>query len=400
MTVKKTSITKKLSQNLPWLVRYPFERAGNLLGKTTFEKPKHLIFTIADHFEPSWSRNGLLDLDSQKRKLDEYYELARKTGEAVRDADGTKFRHTNFYPAEQYDKDILNKVAQMQQEGLGEVEIHLHHGIEKPDTSENTRKVLTEFRDILAEEHKCLSRFDGTGEPKYAFVHGNLALANSAEGDFCGVDDEMRILQETGCYADMTMPSAPDVTQVPVLNRIYEFTSPINEKISHRTGKSVRANGRHPQLPIIFTGPLVFNWTRRIKGIPVPRIDDGALTDNQPMDTARLNRWINANITVKGRTDWLFIKLYCHGFFDYDQSACIGEKAREFFSEVIEQGEKSGDYKVYFASAREAFNMVAAAIDNKKGNPGKFRNYRLRAIMDETPISSDSKTLQEKITFR
>ena len=49
----------------------------------------------------------------------------------------------------------------MQAEGLGEVEIHLHHGVEKPDTAENLRKVLIEFRDCLAEEHKCLSRFDG-----------------------------------------------------------------------------------------------------------------------------------------------------------------------------------------------------------------------------------------------
>lgn len=395
MTVKKISVVTKLRQNLPWLARYPFDRAGNFLSKTTFEKPKHLIFTIADHFEPAWSRNGSLDLDSQKRNLDEYYELARKTGEAVRDVDGTKFRHTNFYPAEQYDKDILDKMAQMQAEGLGEVEIHLHHGIEKPDTSENTRKVLTEFRDILAEDHKCLSRFSGEGEPKYAFVHGNLALANSAEGEYCGVNDEMRILQETGCYADMTMPSAPNITQVPVINRIYEFNSPIDEKIPHRSGKSVRANGIHPQLPVIFTGPLVFNWTRRIKGFPVPRIDDGALTDNQPLDLGRLNRWISANITVKGRTDWIFIKLYCHGFFTHDQSTCIGEKARRFFSEAMESGEKSGDYKIHFASAREAFNMVSAAIDGKKGKPGDFRNYRLQAIMDQTPTESNNEN-QEK----
>ena len=86
---------------------------------------------------------------------------------------------------------------------------------------------------------------------------------------------------------------------------------------------------------------LVFNWTRRIKGMPVPRLDDGALAENQPMDLARLNRWITANVTVKGRSDWIFVKLYCHGFFDHDQSACIGEDARRFFSEIIENGEKT-----------------------------------------------------------
>jgi hypothetical protein len=168
----------KLKQNLPWLARYPFARAKDFLEQTAFEK-KHLIFTIADHFEPAWSANGILNLDGQRRRLDAYYKMARKTGEAVRDSDGTKFRHTNFYPAEQYDFKILETMAEMQREGLGEVEIHLHHGVEKPDTAENLRKTLIEFRDCLAEDHHCLSRFEDDAQPKYAFVHGNLALANS-----------------------------------------------------------------------------------------------------------------------------------------------------------------------------------------------------------------------------
>ena len=42
--------------------------------------------------------------------------------------------------------------------GFGEVEIHLHHGVGQPDTAENTRRALEHFRDVLAWEHKCLSR--------------------------------------------------------------------------------------------------------------------------------------------------------------------------------------------------------------------------------------------------
>ena len=388
MNSNETNFLTKLKWNLPWLVRYPFVRGKSFLERTAFEK-KHIIFTIADHFEPSWSANGLLDLDAQRRRLDDYYKLARAAGEAVLDSDGTKFRHTNFFPAEQYDFQILEKMAQMQAEGLGEVEIHLHHGVEKPDTAENLRKSLVEFRDILVEEHKCLSRLYDDNQPKYAFVHGNLALANSAGGRFCGVDEEMQILQETGCYADFTLPSAPDQSQVPVLNQIYECGLPLTEKMPHRKGERVRVFGKKARLPLIFSGPLIFNWTRRIKGLPVPRIDDGVLAHNQPMDLARFNRWVSANITVEERTDWVFVKLYCHGFFDYDQSASIGEDARRFFSRIIENGEKSGKYKVHFASARETFNMVLAAIDGKTGNPNEFRNYRLKTIMSENAKKID-----------
>jgi hypothetical protein len=391
MSANETNFLTKLKWNLPWLVRYPFVRAASFLERNAFEK-KHIIFTVANHFEPSWSENGLLDLDRQRRRLDDYYKLARQTGEAVFDAEGTKFRHTNFYPAEQYDFRILEKLAEMQSEGLGETEIHLHHGVEKSDTAENLRKSLVDFRDCLAEEHKLLSRFEGESQPKYAFVHGNLALANSCGGRFCGVDEEMQILHETGCYADMTLPSAPDESQVPMLNQIYECGLPLTEKVPHRTGRAVEVFGNQPQLPLIFTGPLVFNWTRRIKGFPVPRLDDGALVYNQPRDVARLKRWLSANVTVKGRSDWIFVKLYCHGFFDRDQSACIGEDARKFFSEMIENGEKTGSYKVHFATAREAFNMVSAAIDGKNGNPGEFRNYRLKTIMSEKRSNVSEKT--------
>ncbi len=376
-----SNLTTKFKWNLPWLVRYPFSRTKSFLQQNAFEK-KHIIFTIANHFEPSWSANGgLLPLEKREKRLSDYYKLAKNIGESLQDSDGTKFRHTNFYPAEQYHAPILEKLAEMQYEGLGEVEIHLHHGVEKPDTAENLRKSLVEFRDLLAEKHQCLSRLDGVGSPMWAFIHGNLALGNSCGGNFCGVDEEIQILAETGCYVDMTLPSAPEQAQVPMLNQIYEIGLPLNEAVPHRKGKKVEVGGKSPLLPLIFTGPLVFNWTRKFKGFPLPRIDDGALAGNQVSDMSRLRRWMGANVTVQGRSNWVFIKLYCHGFFDEDQSACIGEDAKRFFGEIIENGEKTGDYKVHFATAREAFNMVSAAIDRKNGSPNQYRDYRLKSIM-------------------
>lgn len=396
------SLLKKLKINLPWLTRYPFTRASSFLERKAFER-KHVIFTIANHFEPSWKHRGLLDLDDQRRRLDEYFKTARKTGEAIVDADGTKFRHTNFFPAEQYHKELLDTLAAMQAEGLGETEIHLHHGVEKPDTAENLRKTLIDFRDCLAGEHHCLSRMDGAGDPMYAFVHGNNALGNSASGKFCGVNEEVQILSETGCYADMTLPSAPSESQMPVINQIYECALSLNEKMPHRRGKRVEVKGNDenkPQLPLIVTGPLIFNWTRRINGFPVPRIEDGALAANQPMNLPRFWRWMNANVTVKGRSDWVFVKLYCHGFFDYDRSACIGEDARRFFSEIIENGEKSGDYKVHFASARETFNIILAAIGGAEGDPNDYRNYRLQTIMNSNAASKTKEATEEITSFR
>ncbi|MFL6375052.1 MAG: hypothetical protein ACJ73D_10325, partial [Pyrinomonadaceae bacterium] len=165
------TLATKLKWNMPWLVRYPWVRFRSLMESTAFER-KHIIITVANHFEPAWRETGILDHKSQIKRLKEYHELAKATGDAVRDVDGTKFRHTNFYPAEQYHPEILDVMAEMQADGLGEVEVHLHHGVERPDTAQNLERQLVEFRDVLAERHRCLSLscMDGDEQPKYAFV--------------------------------------------------------------------------------------------------------------------------------------------------------------------------------------------------------------------------------------
>src|SRR6266542_2745639 len=338
----------KLKWSLPWLSRYPLWRAGELARRTLSSIAcggrAHLILVVANHFEPSWDeRMGKVALATQLARVDEWCEQARATGDVTRDCDGTPFRHTYFYPAEQY------------------------------------HRPLVEFRDLLSEEHRCLSRLDGVGQPRYAFVHGNLALANSMGGRCCGVDSEMRILAETGCYADLTLPAAPLQPQTPRINALYQCGRPLDEPVPHRTGKNLRVGAKITS-PVLLTGPLVFDWTRRRRGLPAPRIDDGAMTASYPLTPERLRRWRGAGICVHGRPEWIFIKLYCHGFFTNDQAATIGEPAQWFLQETLEWADRDGRFKIHFATAREAFNIALAAVDGHSGEPGSYRNYRLRPI--------------------
>jgi hypothetical protein len=389
---KPPGVFKKLGWSLPWLTRYPLWRAQEYLRRIgDGNGPRHLILLVANHFEPAWTEEGTaLDLCRQLTRLDQWLKQARTIGRAVQDRDGTAFRHTYFYPAEQYHAPLLERLAELQAEGLGEVEIHLHHGVDEPDSPANCRRTLEVFRDALAQEHKCLSQRHGIGPPMYAFVHGNFALANSAGGRYCGVDSEMQILADTGCYADFTLPAVPFRAQVPRINAIYECGHSLHERNPHRSGPSLRV-GVPPRLPIIFTGPLVFNWRRRLWGLPVPRLDDGALASNYPLDLPRLHRWRGARIAVLGRPEWVFIKLYCHGFFPHDQAMVIGEPVQRFLEEFVDHGERSGEFKVHFATAREAFNMVMAAVDGRSGEPGLYRDYLLRPIMRREPAHSAMK---------
>ncbi|HYX41097.1 MAG TPA: hypothetical protein VE821_05340, partial [Pyrinomonadaceae bacterium] len=116
MHLKPRSRLTKLKWSLPWLLRYPLWRAGEVAGRLADgNETRHLIFIVANHFEPGWNEQGLtLDWSTQLSRLERWCEKARAIGEAVRDHDGTPFRHTNFYPAEQYHPRILERMAELQ----------------------------------------------------------------------------------------------------------------------------------------------------------------------------------------------------------------------------------------------------------------------------------------------
>jgi hypothetical protein len=45
----------------------------------------------------------------------------------------------------------------------------------------------------------------------------------------------------------------------------------------------------------------------------------------------------------------------------------IGAQMRRFMTDVLDLAQKTDEFAVYFASCREAFNMVMAAIDGHSG---------------------------------
>src|SRR5262249_25076651 len=136
-----------------------------------------------------------------------------------RDADGRPPRHTFFYPIEQYDAEEVAALAHLCLAGYGEVEIHLHHD---NDSEDALRERLLAAKGLLAQRHGLLARARDTGELVYGFIHGDWALDNShPHGRHCGVNNELAVLRETGCYADFTLPSAPEPTQTGKINCIY-----------------------------------------------------------------------------------------------------------------------------------------------------------------------------------
>jgi hypothetical protein len=361
---------RRTSNALRWLPRY----AWQAMARSSPGSRVHLLIAVADHFEPaivSGDGRARAPQDEQERRLNAWCRDYPALVDSFRDRDGRPLCHTYFYPAEQYQSVLVEQLAEHCQGGWGEIEIHLHHGMESPDTAENTRQQLVEFRDALALRHGNLSYEEGSELPRYAFVHGNFALANSSEGRNCGVDSEMQILAETGCYADLTLPAAPfHPAQTARINALYEIGAPLSERAPHRRGMDLRVGTAPEIFPLMVQGPLMLDFGRR-------GIENAALTGPNPASLSRLRLWKRAGIGVRGRPDWVFIKLHCHSMDPTQRDAVLGGPARRFLRELVEGAEDRGEI-LHFVTAREMVNIMLAACEGREGNPGDYRDYRLR----------------------
>lgn len=331
----------------------------------------HVLLCIADHFEPKGDGANRQRAAARVRHWVETY--PRQLG-VFRDSDGRPPRHTLFYPLEEYEPDYVEALAGLCRAGFGEIEVHLHH---QNDTGEHLREQLLRFRDMLAGRHGLLSRDRDSGEIAYGFVHGNWALCNSRpDSSWCGVNDELDVLRETGCYADFTYPSAPDPTQPIKINSLYYAKTLPSRVRSCDYGVDV---GRAPQPPgslLLIQGPLVLDWSKRKWGA-FPRLENGCLQGSQPPAIERLDRWLRARIQVPGRPDWFFVKLHAHGAEEASHETLLGEPMRLFHEGLARRARENPRFHYHYVTAREMYNLVKAAEAGWKGSVGEARDCRL-----------------------
>lgn len=336
---------------------------------------RHLLIAVCDHFEPF--HKGASHAEALRRVgwwRDSWPAMAN----AFQDSDGAPPKHTFFYPVEQYDAEVVSRLAEVCLSTGSEVEMHLHHD---NDTAENLRATLLQARERLA-GHRLLSR-DEAGEIRYGFIHGNWALDNShPHGRDCGVSGELAILRETGCYADFTLPSAPHRTQTRAINCLYYARSSPRPK-SHDDGRRVRAD-RDPVQPapdelLIVQGPLGLNWENLKWGF-LPRIENSDLTGANPPTAHRLELWMNCRIAVAGRPNWLFIKLHTHGAQPANTRMLLGEPMRAFHRHLARFAEDDPSMRYHYVTAREMVNILHAAESGHSGDPHRFRDFRYRPV--------------------
>jgi hypothetical protein len=350
-----------------WLSDYLFHSPARTEGEGVTD----IIFIVVDHWEPGGS------MELVNAWMTGYRELADKHV----DSDGRKLQHTWYYPIEQFRGYEVDSLVQLCCEGYGDVEVHLHH---QGDNSQSLRKIFSDGLDSL-QAHGALISADG--KDHWSFVHGNWALDNSrleSGIDYCGVNDEISILLELGCYSDCTFPSLGQTAQPSLVNKIYYCTDDPQRPKSYDTGvrSTVGLKTRTDQL-MIMEGPLMIDWADwRFKTHPT--IEDGNLYWEIPTSLHRFELWLKANVHVEGRPSWVFVRPFTHGAslsYEGAYDNVLGSNIDRMLTEVESQYNDGKKSRLHYMTAREAYNVVKAAEAGLDGNPDEYRNLVIKPYL-------------------
>ncbi len=329
----------------------------------------HVLLCFADHYEPK--AQGASADEGQRRVEHWVREFPRQFG-SFRDSSGRAPRYSFFFPIEEYEPGYLDALAEFCRQGFGEVEVHLHHD---NATAESLRGELLSFTNMLVKRHGLLARWKKTGATAYGFIHGNWALCNSRpDGRCCGVDNELDILRETGCYADFTFPSAPSLTQPPTINSIYYAWNRPGRPRSADNGVAVGTAPMPAKSLMLIEGPLLLDWRRRKWGV-FPRLENGCLQASQPPSLERLEYWLRARVQVPSRPDWFFVKLHAHGAPEDAHEILLGEPMRRFHEALAERARANPRFHYHYVTAREMYNLAKAAEAGFLGAVAQARDH-------------------------
>ncbi|MBI5055383.1 MAG: hypothetical protein HZB61_02015 [Nitrospirae bacterium] len=331
----------------------------------------HIMVLFVDHFEPKIDRlHGIRVTDDvgMKRWMAEYPMLASKH----KDSDGKHPQHTWFYPYDYMNMEHLRELSMLVYKGYGEIELHLHH---KNDTSESLEAIIKD----AVRKYNTIGALRTEEENTYGFIHGKWALDN-CDGT-CGVNDEISILLKTGCYADFGLPAQNRYARTKKINKIYYAIDDPCKPKSFDTGIDVAVGNSTNGGLMMIPGPLRIDWEDwRFKWHPM--VEHGEIRLIRQPTESRVDLWIDTNIHIPGRPDWIFVKLFTHGCVNEDLDTLLGPSVDSMHNYLGTKYNDGKKYKLHYVTAREAYNIIKAAEAGESGNPNHYRDFIIKPYLN------------------
>ena len=323
---------------LPGLIR-------SRLSRPRIAGPATVWLMFADHYEPRWRK---ADLDTARQRVTIWARDWPAIADSHRDHDGNPAQYTFFYPEEEYAPELLDPLADLAHRGIADVEVHIHHG------GEGEQWFLDHvggFVETLRDRHGLLHQHDG--RTAFGFIHGNWALDNAhPDGTWCGLDNELTLLRQLGCYADFTLPAAPDPCQTRRVNSIYWAVDDPQSPRSHDDGVAVTPGGTQPASALLMVqGPLTLRWP----GFR-PALETGELAGHSPVTAERVEAWLKAAPRIGNN---VFVKLHAHGAPEKNASPLLERDLAAALSLTRAACERRG-WKLVHATAWQMAGAIRA----------------------------------------
>src|SRR6201999_1836271 len=333
-----------------WFVPLLKERIRRRSVKSS---PKRVWVAITDHYEPL----GMgVSVDAALGRVARWRDRwPRIASDAPADANQQPPQYSFFYPQEEYRRDLLDGIAEMVRLGVGDVEVHLHHDHE---TREAFIKKICDYCKRLTDDHGLLRKRDG--RTVFGFIHGNWALDNSLpDGRWCGLNGEIALLRELGCYADFTMPSIPSPSQGRIVNQIYWCTNNSdNQPRSFDHGVEATAGGGRQGDLLMITGPVAMRFGARF----APRIETGEIAGYDMATSDRVRQWFDVAPVVG---DDLFIKLHTHGAVERNLDPLLDHGLADLYRWIAEEAQRRG-IQYYWATAWQMYSAIDAIVNGRE----------------------------------
>ena len=304
---------KNLHQWLPDYARHLVRRARTPRARGD----AHLLFALCDHYEPLHGHADDATGASARRRVDARLSGARRVSRHQRSPAAPRLAS---FPAKNIGRTFSIALAGLVKTGFGEVEVHLHHdGDTRATLTEKLSTTLATFARARPPLARCQGRF------RWAFIHGNWSLANGRpDRKWCGVDDELLVLHELGCYVDLTFPSAPDPCQPDKVNQIYWPDGDLSRRRSYEHGERARVGAIVRRSAADDHRPA----RTRAQRARALRLENGAITGDDPPTAARVKTWIDQAIHIEGRPEWVFVKVHTHGAIESTAASLLGDGGR------------------------------------------------------------------------
>jgi hypothetical protein len=271
-----------------WLARTTPARARAAF--TPGGGPRHLLFALCDHYEPHWKNTDVgVGTERVRTWLHGYPALVGP----YRDSDGLPPRHSFFFPGEEYQPAYLDALASLARRGLGEVELHLHHHDDTPDG-------------LRAKIAAYLRLFDGHGHLTRTGTASSATRSSTATGA-----SPTRAPTDAGAASTESCRccSTPAVTRISPSRR-----RPIRRSRHRQPDLLARRRSGAPRAQD--AGVTRARRRRPARSHPddrgaarlraaagplaVPRIENAALTADDPADAGAVRSWVARASTSRG----------------------------------------------------------------------------------------------------